>query len=391
MGHEGRFGFTQGGHNLSDQVNFTAEELLASHKYEEPLVVTPLGDTLFHGGFDASGEYVSPRTLNRWPAINAWRAKHEAETGMPLISCPSDFFADFYPNVEQAKYLLSEGVRDPLIQMLTHIGTIEGFGSIIRFVEAGNLQRHFDESIDGTATAHLGLGLYEAHARDESGFELEGGHQQMWYGVRDLAFENPEVGDPLALVMKAFGNGDDAAGQAMQSMAKSMGGGDRVVPTIDESIETIILRMTGLLLIELLAANTFKWAEEVVSDDRYCANSAEASRLVDYIRRDEAPHVGYLEVTLTEMRARTFVGEGGVKTPGTKVIDDCWNYSLLQMFGLGGKRTANRDMFVGRMEELLQGHSRRNEIITNFHDLATPDPVIEQAAPTRAATAPSYS
>lgn len=376
---------------MTDQVIFTAEELLASHKYEEPLVVSSLDGTLFHGGYDSTGEYVSPRTLHRWPAINAWRAKLEAETGMPLIACPSDFFADFYPNVAQAKYLLSEGVRDPLIQMLTHIGTIEGFGSIIRHVQTDNLQRHFDDSIEGTATAHLGLGLYEAHARDEAGYEDEGGHQQMWYGVRDLAFENPEVGDPLALVMKAFGGGDDAAGQAMQSMAKSMGGSERVVPTIDESIETVILRMTGLLLIELLAANTFKWAEEVVSDDRYCANSAEAARLVDYIRRDEAPHVGYLETTLTEMRARVFVGEGGVKTPGIKVIDACWNYSLLQMFGLGGKRSANRDMFVGRLEELLDGDSRRVSILANFHDLATPDPIIEEQAPSRmAAAAPSY-
>ncbi len=382
-----RRGFTV----TTDQVSFTSDELLASHAYAEPLVVPSLGDALFHGGFDASGEYVSPRTLNRWPAIKAWRAKHEAETGMPLIACPPDFFADFYPNVKQAQYLLSEGLRDPLVQLITHIGTIEGFGAIIRHVQTDDLQRHFADSIEGTATAHLGLGLYEAHARDEAGYEVEGGHQQMWYGVRDLAFENPEVGDPLALVMKAFGSGNDSAGQAMQSMAKSMGGGDRVVPTIDEHMETVILRMTGLLLIELLAANTFKWAEEVVSDDRYCANSAEAARLVDYIRRDEAPHVGYLEVTLTEMRARTFVGEGGVRTPGTKVIDDCWNYSLLQMFGMGGKRSANRDMFVGRVEELLEGKPRRVDILANFHDLATPDPVIEEAAPSRmAAAAPSY-
>lgn len=377
---------------MTDQLTFSSEELLANHQYAEPLVIPELNDALFHGGLDESGEYVSPRTANRWPAIKAWRAKHEAETGMPLISCPPDFFAEFYPNVEQAQYLLSEGLRDPLVQMLTHIGTIEGFGSIIRFVDTSDIQRHFLESIEGTATAHLGSGLYEAHARDEAGYEVEGGHQQMWYGVRDLAFENPEVGDPLALVMKAVSSGDDSAGQAMQSMAKSMGGAERVVPTIDEHIETVILRMTGLLLIELLAANTFKWAEQVVSDDRYCANSALAARLVDYIRRDEAPHVGYLEVTLTEMRARTFVGPGGVKTPGTKVIDDCWNYSLLQMFGLGGKRSANRDMFLSRVEEMLEGSPRRVDILANFHDLATPDPVIEEAAPNRmAASAPSYS
>ena len=34
-------------------------------------------------------------------------------------------------------------------------------------------------------------GLYEAHARDEAGFEDEGGHKQMWFAARDIAFENP--------------------------------------------------------------------------------------------------------------------------------------------------------------------------------------------------------
>ena len=374
---------------MTDQLTYDPEELLASHPYEEPLV---LGGRRMHGGFTSDGEYVSPRTLNRWPAIRAWQAELAAETGgMPLITCPPDFFADFYPNVEQTQYLLSEGVRTPLAHVLTHIGTIEGFGSIIRFVELGDLQTRFVEPIDGTATAHLARGLYEAHARDEAGFEDEGGHQQMWYLVRDLALDSPEVGDPLQLTMRTLGGGA-VGGEVMESMAKSLGMGDRIVPAIDFQLESAITRMTGLLLIELLAFNTFKWAEQVVGDERYCSNAEDAARLVGYIRADETPHVEYLKTTLTEMRARTFIGTEGEHVPGTEVIDACWDYSMRAMFGLGGKRQGNRALFLSVIEADMEGHPRRSEILANFHDLETPDPVINEPAPVKAGAAatPSY-
>jgi hypothetical protein len=372
---------------MTDQLVFDQEELLASHPYEEPLV---LNDRKMHGGFDSEGAYVSPRTLNRWPAIRAWQDKLAKDSdGMPLLDCPPDFFADFYPNVEQTTYLLSEGVRTPLAHVLTHIGTIEGFGSIIRFVELGDLQSRFVEPVEGTAMAHLNRGLYEAHARDESGFEDEGGHQQMWYLVRDLALDDPDVGDPLALTIKTM-SADGEGGEVMSSMAKSLGMGDRIVPELDVQLESAITRMTGLLLIELLAANTFSWAEQVVGNDRFCSNAADAARLVGYIRADEAPHVEYLRTTLTEMRARTFIGEEGQKLPGTDVIDACWDYSMRAMFGLGGKRQGNRRLFLSVIESELERHPRRSSILAEFHDRETPDPVIDEPAPVKAGSAPSY-
>ncbi|HEX4904725.1 MAG TPA: hypothetical protein VFU93_04680 [Acidimicrobiales bacterium] len=372
---------------MKDQLTYDPEELLASHDYEEPLV---LAGRRMHGGFDADGTYRSPRTRNRIPAIEAWQAKLAVDSGgMPLVDCPPDFFAAFYPNVDQTTYLLSEGVRTPLAHVLTHIGTIEGFGSIIRFVELGDLQARFVEPIDGTAMAHLQRGLYEAHARDESGFEDEGGHQQMWYLVRDLALEDPDVGDPLALTMKTMA-ADGAGSEVMTSMAQSLGGTVRVVPQIDEQIELAITRMTGLLLIELLAENTFRWAEQVVGDERYCANAVDAARLVNYIRMDEAPHVEYLRTTLTEMRARTFVGVDGQHLPGTDVIDACWDYSMKGMFGLGGKRQGNRAMFLSVVERELEHHPRRATILSSFHDLETADPVIDEPAPPKVGAVPSY-
>jgi hypothetical protein len=370
---------------MTDQLTYDPEELLASHAFEALLV---LNGRRMHGGFDADGTYVSPRTLHRWPAIRAWQQKcSEDSDGMPLIDCPPDFFAEFYPNVAQTKYLLSEGVRTPLAHVLTHIGTIEGFGSIIRFVELGDLQARFVETIDGTAMAHLDKGLYEAHARDESGFEDEGGHQQMWYLVRDLALDDPDVGDPLALTMQTMG-ASGAGSEVMNSMAKSLGMGDRIVPQLDFQLESAITRMTGLLLIELLAANTFSWAEQVVGDDEYCSNAAEAARLVGYIRADEAPHVEYLRTTLTEMRARTFITEDRAQLAGTDVIDRCWDYSMRAMFGLGGKRQGNRRLFLSVIEAQLDGDPRRARILADFHDLETPDPVLDEPAPVKA-TAPA--
>ena len=53
--------------------------------------------------------------------------------------------------------------------------------------------------------AHLGRGLYEAHARDEAGFDDEGGHKQMWFAARDIAFENPVTEDQTALMLERMG------------------------------------------------------------------------------------------------------------------------------------------------------------------------------------------
>lgn len=61
------------------------------------------------------------------------------------------------------------------------------------------------------------------------------------------------------------------------------------MPQINGNLETAITRMTGLLLIELLAFNTFKWAAELVGDPDVCAYSEQAAALVGYIRSEEGP------------------------------------------------------------------------------------------------------
>ena len=76
---------------------------------------------------------------------------------------------------------------------------------MIRYSTVPNLQRCFDEDVQGTAMLHLDRGLYEAHARDEAGFEDEGGHQQMWFAARDIAFENPPTEDETDRMLERMG------------------------------------------------------------------------------------------------------------------------------------------------------------------------------------------
>src|SRR5262245_23026537 len=67
------------------QVEFTEAELLADHDVVEPLLA---GGVRCHGGFDAEGRYVSPRTKHRVPAITAWQARHLEVFGHDLPHIP---------------------------------------------------------------------------------------------------------------------------------------------------------------------------------------------------------------------------------------------------------------------------------------------------------------
>src|SRR5207245_7966636 len=142
--------------------DWSYDELLESHPVVEPLMA---GGVRCHGGFDEDGAYVSPRTKNRWPAILAWQEQREAQFGTPLLDVPLGTWPEAYPNVEQAKFLLRQGVRHPIVARLTQIGTVEGFGSMIRYSPIPELEQCFEEDVRGTATWHLVRRLYEAHAR----------------------------------------------------------------------------------------------------------------------------------------------------------------------------------------------------------------------------------
>ncbi|MBI2710927.1 MAG: hypothetical protein HYX34_14740 [Actinobacteria bacterium] len=311
------------------QLEYTEAELLASHDYAEPLFA---GGIRCHGGFDAEGRYVSPRTRHRVPAIAAWQAKHSTDFGTDLLGLPLDTWPEHYPNVAQARFLVSAGVPEPVISTLTRIGTVEGFGAMIRHSVVPDLRRVVDEDVRGTALAHLGGGLYEAHARDEAGFEDEGGHKQMWFAARDVAFEDPVTEDETALMLQRMGIPVGAGGRPDAAARRALP--ERTWPSdTDADLELLTTRMVRLLLIEISAFHAFAWAEELLADPDLVAGDGEAARLVSYIRADETPHVEYLRTVLSELRDRTVVGDGGRRHPGAVLVGGTWDRALAQSLG----------------------------------------------------------
>ena len=76
------------------QLTWTGDELLAGHDVAEPLVA---GGVRCHGGFDADGAYVSPRTRNRVPAITAWQESHRDAFGTEILDVPLALVARSVP------------------------------------------------------------------------------------------------------------------------------------------------------------------------------------------------------------------------------------------------------------------------------------------------------
>ena len=343
------------------QTHWSEAELLATHDVVAPLVVQGVR---CHGGFDASGEYVSPRTKNRVRATEQWQQAHREGFGTEIIDAPLASWPESYPNVAQAKYLLAEGVRDPIVTTLTRIGTVEGFGAMIRGLGPGDMQKFFVESIDGTCISHLQHGLFEAQARDEAGWADEAGHRDMWFAARDVAFANPVTEDETRRMLERMGiPGDARAGAAPAANAPRPA--PRIFVDLDPNIEGMARFMLGLLFIELSAFHTFAWAEAVLSDDRLVAGDGLAAQIVSYVRADETPHVEYLKTALTEMRDRTFIGESGRRYAGTSVIERIWNVAMAESRDV--RRPALLRATLAEVEHALGGNRRRDDILEGFH------------------------
>ena len=142
------------------RTEYTFDELLAEHDYERPLA---LDGVPCHGGF-VDGRYVSPRTLWRAPAIEAWQARLPAGELAAVLDPITARVPPHFPGVEQTKLLVRHGVTVPLVRILSIIALVEGFGGdVLRLVTLPPLGERVLDPIDGTALAHLGA-LFEAHA-----------------------------------------------------------------------------------------------------------------------------------------------------------------------------------------------------------------------------------
>lgn len=301
------------------KLTFTRDELTAEQPYAARI---RYGNLLFHGGLDAHGRYLPPRSAYRRQAIAAWTGQL-ASQGLPTQVIPPEALdLRFFPNVEQSKLLLRHGARGAMTRILTLIGITEGFGNDgIRVIPRPPLQEFFKESIEGTCLAHLDRGLLDAHGNDEAGCGDEAGHDRMWYTIRDAALDSPKITPDM------FENLPIAPPPGYSGPAKAapeaIGAGQMLIqfPEIDTRVEILFLILTQLLVIELAAFGTFAWAKEVLSDPSCCAAPELAPRLVDYVQEDESIHVSYLQCALAEARARTLITTNGGEISGRHVID----------------------------------------------------------------------
>lgn len=343
------------------QLNYSETELLATHQNLDPLFV---GTKRCHGGFhQTTGSYVSPRVRFRSEAIANWRQNHERVFGTSILDLPISTWPENFPNLEQAKSLLRNGVFEPLFGTLTRIGTVEGFGANIALLRPTDLQRHFVEPIHGTGIDHLGRGLFEAHGRDEAGFEEQAGHKDMWFYARDIAFEGRDAKVDIDAMLVRMGLVSAEGGPPIEPQ--------RLLPdSIDPTLEFMVTLMIRVLLIEIQAFHTFNWAEAWLGDESLVAGEGEPAKLIDYIRQDEAPHVGYLSTVLTEMRDRTWIDANGRRHEGQQMLGTLWEAGLERSLGEGRQQT--RAVISEEIRHWIEKAGNSSQITEEFNSLGEP-------------------
>jgi hypothetical protein len=292
------------------RLDYSRDEIMASHVYARPQ--EEAGYRL-HGGFDEKGEYVSPRTLNRWPAVRAWQERLTAQ-GWPLIDATVQLLKrGNYPNIDQQKFLLANGFGETLWNSLTVTGVIEARGRALCEFEAPDFQQIIVDDISGTCTGHLHKGLLYAHGVDEGGDPRDatlGAHDQMWFATRDLLFGKNRY--PMPEIPDNIGRPDQG----------------RLMPQLPAGFEQLILVLMNVLMIEVRAEAFFSFCCQVMRDPETFADrraDAElAASLVERIRTDEAIHVAYLQTAVSEMRSFRFKTVDGGTVEGRAMIDPIW-------------------------------------------------------------------
>ncbi len=323
---------------------YSREELIADHEYAKPQIEA--GYRL-HGGFDEKGEYISPRTLHRWPAVHAWQSALR-DRGAQIIDASRRLLKRGpYPTVEQQKFLLNAGDGESLWNGLTITGIIEARGALLATVSAPDFQNIVVEDLNGSCLGHLNKGLLEAHGWDEGGMKSKGigGHDDMWFAVRDALFGKNAYPIP----------------PVPESLARPETG--RRMPGIPKEYEDWILLLMNVLMIEVRAENFFSFCIEVMRDpenfrDRRAA-ADHAAELVDRIRTDEAIHVAYLQTAISELRSFTIKTLDGRQIQGHTIVDPVWE-KMIEWHAVTNadfSRNQSRENVVARLKKRPHGDS----------------------------------
>ncbi len=293
------------------QLTYRYDEIMADDDYARP---HEEADYKLHGGFDAEGRYVSPRMKVRGPALERWREQLRKGGGKLLDADSTLLSGETFPTVGQTKLMLRHGIDQGIWNSLTITGVIEARGQALLKFTAPDLQKIVVEDISGMCMGHLNKGLLHAHGMDEGGDPASdrGAHDAMWFAVRDTVFG--KNAHPMPQVPENIGRPDRDK---------------REMPQVPGEYEELILLLMNVLMIEIRAEMVFDYYSTLFRDadlfsDRR-ADSDWAAEIVDRIRQDEAVHVGYLQLVLSELRASTIKTSDGRQIPGSEMIDPLWD------------------------------------------------------------------
>jgi hypothetical protein len=340
---------------------YSKEEILSDPPFAR---LNTFGERRLHGGFDAGGTYISPRTLGRWPAIHAWQENLKGKGGELIDASTRLLSAPHFPNLPQMKLLLRHGVTLPLWNSLTTTGIIEGRGKMLAGITAPDFQALVEEDISETATAHLNKGLFVAHGLDEGGDGVSdvGAHDQMWYVVRDLALgENLH---PIPVIPERGGR---------------PGADGREMPQIPAPHEMLIKQLMNVLMIEIRAERGFEFNKALMSDPAAFPSrrkqAMQAATIVGQIQQDEAPHVAYLQLFISELRTFHFKTPAGA-VEGKTFIDPLW--AKIVAWNSDNVPRTQREASREMIEGLLKARPDGAALLREFDALA--DREVEAAA-----------
>ncbi len=292
-------------------LHFDEAALMSSHDYLRPQ--EEAGRRL-HGGFVENDVYVPPRTLVRGPAIDAWTEALRARGG-DLLAADSSLLAGVrYPSAAQMKLLLQEGLGQTFWNTLTITGHIEARGRILADMSFPEFQDVVLDDLSETGVGHLNRGLLKAHGLDEGGEPQRGigGHDTMWFALRDLAFGDVDYPEPV--IPESIGRPE----------------GELVLPPeLPERHARTLYFLCNLLLIEFRAERGFQLTETLLRDPELFVDrrpqAEHAATIVGRIRDDEEIHVTSLRLYLGELRHATFRGSDGQGVPGHTLVDPIWD------------------------------------------------------------------
>ena len=303
-----------------------------------------------HGGFDSENRYTSPRTKYRWQAVNAWE-QQLLKNDVVLVSATTELLTEpNFPNVRQQLFLLENGVEQALWDSLTITGIVEGRGRALVDLVAPDFQKIIVEDIGSTSLGHINKGLLRAHGWDEGGREDSGlgGHDTMWYAVRDLIFGKGKYPQPSP---------PDSIGREIN---------EREMEQIPPEYESMLSLFMNVLMIEVRAEKAFRYYEDVIGESKALYNTSLAVTLVNRVRTDEAIHVAWLRTAISEFGHFTIkTANGPVK--GWDIIGPVWE-KMVHWHSVGMHK-ANREANVKAMEALILTESKGSDLLDEFRSL----------------------